>query len=71
MNNQIDAATLSDMHTAVDRGDLDLLSQEIANRPTLNDSNLAVLPRLLRANRHPAALTVTNARRLASRPHPS
>jgi hypothetical protein len=54
------ASTLSEAHNALDRGDLDLLRQQLAIRPALRDSNLAVLPRQLRANRHRAVLTVTN-----------
>lgn len=55
------AGSLADAHTALNRCDLDLLRQQLASRPALPGPKLAVLPRQLRASRHHAALTVTNA----------
>jgi hypothetical protein len=55
------AAVLMDAHTALDQGDLDLLRQQLANRPARPHPQLTVLPRQLRAARKRAGLTVTNA----------
>jgi hypothetical protein len=41
------AADLTDAHTALERGDLDLLRQQLANRPDPLDPELAALPRRL------------------------
>jgi hypothetical protein len=54
------ANALADVHTALDRGDLDLLRQQLGNQPARPSQKLAELPRKLRASRHCAALTVTN-----------
>lgn len=55
------AAVLTDVHTALDRGDLDLLQQQLASWPIQLDPKLAALPRRLRAARERAGLTATNA----------
>ncbi|PYT04389.1 MAG: hypothetical protein DMF60_15510, partial [Acidobacteria bacterium] len=55
------AAALLDAHEALTRGDLDLLRQQNANDVWGNLSKLARVPHQLRAYRHRAALTVTNA----------
>ncbi|MBC7077694.1 MAG: hypothetical protein H5T92_05235, partial [Synergistales bacterium] len=55
------AACLIDAYNALDPGDIDLLLQQSATRPGLPDPKLATLPRQLRAARHRAALSVTNA----------
>lgn len=54
------ASVLTDVATALDHGDLDLLGQQLATRPTLPDSRLLVLPRQLRAARQFAAISVAN-----------
>ena len=54
------ATALTDVHTVLERGDLDLLRQQLANRPATPSQKLAELPRKLRASRHHAALIVTN-----------
>ena len=54
------ATALADAHTVLDRGDLDLLRQQLENRPATPSQKLAELPRKLRASRHPTALIVTN-----------
>jgi len=58
---RIVAASLADGYSAVIRGDLDLLQQQIKARPALQLQSLAVVPRKLRASRHRASLSVTNA----------
>jgi hypothetical protein len=55
------AAVLKDAHMTLDRGDLELLRQRLANRPGLPRAQLAALPRRLRAARKRAGLTTTNA----------
>lgn len=55
------AAVLADIHSALYRGDLDLLRQQLATRPALSAPQLTVLPRQLRARRHHSALSITNA----------
>jgi hypothetical protein len=56
------AAALADGYTALERGDLDMLRQQVTSRPTpLGARKLAAVPRRLRAYRHRAALSVTNA----------
>lgn len=55
------AAVLRDAHTTLNRGDLDLLRQRLANRPDPPHPQLAALPRRLRAARKRAGLTTTNA----------
>jgi hypothetical protein len=54
------ATALADVHTVLDRGDLDLLRQQLENRPAIPSQKLIELPRKLRARRHHAALVVTN-----------
>ena len=54
------AAVLAETHTALNRGDLDVLRQQLNSRPA-HRPELSVLPRQLRAGRYRAALTVTNA----------
>lgn len=55
------ARALRDAHTALIRGDLDLLRQELTTRPANSGSKQTALPHRLRAARHRAALSVTNA----------
>ncbi len=55
------SAGLKDAHTALDRGDLDLLRSQLADRPASPDLQFAALPRRLRARRERAGLTATNA----------
>lgn len=55
------SAALADTHSAVILGDLDLLKHELGKRPDVLGPELRILPRKLRAIRHRAALTVTNA----------
>lgn len=54
------ATSLAVVHAVLSRGDLDLLRQQLANRPPYPTQDLAELPRKLRACRHPASLHVTN-----------
>jgi hypothetical protein len=51
---------LTEAHSAIERGDLEILRQQFIKYPIKLDEELAVLPRLLRARRHLAALAVTN-----------
>lgn len=53
-------ALLADAHTGLGRGDLDLLRQQLATSPGPLESDLAALPRRLRAARERAGLIVTN-----------
>lgn len=54
-------SSLSRISKAIECGDLELLQQNLALRPTLPEAKLLVLPRKLRAARHRAAIAVSNA----------
>jgi hypothetical protein len=58
---RIFATALAEAHTILESGDLDLLRQQLANRPVMPDRKLGNLPRQLRACRQRAALSATNA----------
>ncbi|MHB9144879.1 MAG: NACHT domain-containing protein [Symbiobacteriia bacterium] len=51
---------LTDVPTALDRGDMDLVRQRLAGNPGTPDPDLFELPHLLRSGRYRAAPTVTN-----------
>jgi hypothetical protein len=53
--------SLTNVFASVDKGDMDLLRQNLAARPSLPSSKLNSLPRQLRASQSPLALEVTNA----------
>ena len=55
------AGSLSNVYAALVKGDLDLLWEELRNRPAVPSPDLNTLPRQLRARRQVAALSVTNA----------
>ena len=55
------AAFLSDVHTVLGEGDLDLLRQHLARQTLLPSAKLGALPRQLRAKRHRAALSTANS----------
>jgi hypothetical protein len=55
------AAELRDVFTALDRGDLDLLRQQLAARSVIDLRMLSVVLRRLRAGKLSAALTATNS----------
>jgi hypothetical protein len=55
------AVALTEGYIALEKGDLDLLRQQLSACPRLDIQKLALVPRRLRAIRHKAALTVTNA----------
>jgi hypothetical protein len=52
---------LDKISRAIECGDLELLQQHLAVRPTLPETKLLALPRKLRAARHRAAIAVSNA----------
>jgi hypothetical protein len=55
------ATALAEAYAALERGDLDMLRQQAMSRPAAQMHKLAAVPRHLRAYRHRAALSVTNA----------
>jgi hypothetical protein len=55
------ASALAATFCALVNGEIDLLPEKLANRPALPGPDLLPIPRHLRARRHVAALTVTNA----------
>jgi hypothetical protein len=55
------SVALANAYFALERGDLDLLGEDLATRQVAPATPLAVLPRRLRAIRHRVALAVTNA----------
>ncbi|MBK5292704.1 MAG: hypothetical protein JJE04_13620, partial [Acidobacteriia bacterium] len=55
------ASALGDGYAALEQGDLDMLRQQIMEHPEAKGRKHASLPRYLRAYRHRAALSVTNA----------
>lgn len=55
------ATALAEGYAALERGDLDLLRQQVESHPAPRFQELAAVPRQLRAVRHRAALSVTNA----------
>jgi hypothetical protein len=52
---------LSETHAALNRGDLDILQQQLMSRPGMPGLHIRTLPRKLRSLRHRAALTTANA----------
>lgn len=54
-------SSLNRVSKVIQCGDLELLQQDLAVRPTLPETNLLVLPRKLRAARRRAAIAVSNA----------
>jgi hypothetical protein len=54
------ARSLTDVDVALGRGDLDILRQQLSNKPPNPNSRQLTLPRRLRGARHRAALTSTN-----------